>query len=78
MPHINELILLNRPVQETDTAIVETPDGTRRLAATAFRGLQGVQGVQGVQGLQGVQGVPGETGGQGAADTASGVRKRQP
>lgn len=75
MPHINELILLNRPVQETDTAIVETPDGTRRLAATAFRGLQGVQGVQGVQGLQGVQGVPGETGGQGAAGTASGVRE---
>ncbi|MEY3288143.1 MAG: hypothetical protein RLZZ419_385 [Pseudomonadota bacterium] len=69
MPHINELILLNRPVQETDTAIVETPDGTRRLAATAFRGVQGVQG------LQGVQGVPGETGGQGAAGTASGVRE---
>lgn len=72
MPHIKELILLNRAVQETDTAIVETPDGTRRLAATAFRGLQGVQGVQGVQGLQGVQGVPGETG---AAGTASGVRE---
>jgi len=75
MPHINELILLNRPVQETDTAIVETPDGTRRLAATAFRGVQGVQGVQGEQGLRGVQGVPGETGGQGAAGTASGVRE---
>ena len=69
MPHINELILLNRAVQETDTAIVETPDGTRRLAATAFRGVQGVQG------LQGVQGVPGETGAQGAAGTASGVRE---
>ena len=75
MPHINDLILLNRSVQETDTAIVETPDGTRRLAATALRGAQGVQGVQGVQGLQGVQGVPGETGGQGAAGTASGVRE---
>jgi hypothetical protein len=75
MPHINELILLNRPVQETDTAIVETPDGTRRMAATAFRGVQGLQGVQGVQGLQGVQGVPGETGAQGAAGTASGVRE---
>ena len=75
MPHINDLILLNRAVQETDTAIVETPDGTRRLAATAFRGVQGVQGLQGEQGLQGVQGVPGETGGQGAAGTASGVRE---
>jgi hypothetical protein len=75
MPHINELILLNRPVQETDAAIVETPDGTRRVAATAFRGVQGVQGVQGEQGLQGVQGVPGETGGQGSAGTASGVRE---
>lgn len=75
MPHINDLILLNRAVQETDTAIVETPDGTRRLAATAFRGVQGVQGVQGEQGLRGLQGVPGETGAQGAAGTASGVRE---
>jgi hypothetical protein len=75
MPHINELILLNRPVQETDTAIVETPDGTRRLAATAFRGVQGVQGVQGEQGLQGLRGLQGAQGLQGAAGTASGVRE---
>ena len=75
MPHINELILLNRAVQETDTAIVETPDGTRRLAATAFRGVQGVQGVQGEQGLQGLRGLQGAQGLQGAAGTASGVRE---
>ena len=75
MPHINELILLNRAVQETDTAIVETPDGTRRLAATAFKGVQGVQGVQGDQGLQGVQGLQGAQGLQGTAGTASGVRE---
>ena len=75
MPHINDLILLNRPIQETDTAIVETPDGTRRLAATAFRGVQGVQGVQGEQGLQGLRGLQGAQGLQGAAGTASGVRE---
>ena len=75
MPHINDLILLNRAVQETDTAIVETPDGTRRLAATAFRGVQGLQGVQGEQGLQGLQGLQGTQGLQGAAGTASGVRE---
>ena len=78
MPHINDLILLNRSVQETDTAIVETPDGTRRLAATAFRGVQGVQGVQGEQGEQGLQvlrGLQGAQGLQGAAGTASGVRE---
>ncbi|WP_262967071.1 collagen-like protein [Methylobacter psychrophilus] len=75
MPHINELILLARPVQATDTLIIEAPEGTRRLAATAFKGETGTQGLQGERGLTGLQGVQGLTGDQGPPGTASGIRE---
>jgi hypothetical protein len=75
MPHINELILLNRPVQETDTAIVETPDGTRRLPATAFKGEPGERGEPGKPGATGEPGEPGQQGVQGPPGTASGIRE---
>ena len=75
MPHINDLILLNRPVQETDTAIVETPDGTRRLPATAFKGEPGERGEPGKPGATGEPGEPGQQGVQGPPGTASGIRE---
>jgi len=75
MPHINELILLARPVQATDSLIIEAPEGTRRLAATAFKGEPGAQGLQGERGLTGLQGVQGLPGDQGPPGTASGIRE---
>ena len=41
MPRIADLPLLSRPVAETDWLLVETPTGTKRIAATAFKGAAG-------------------------------------
>ena len=46
MPRISELPLLARPVAETDWLLVETPTGTKRIAATAFKGAAGNAQVQ--------------------------------
>ena len=75
MPHINELIALTRPVQGTDTLVIETPEGTRRLAAIAFKGEQGERGFQGDQGQRGLQGIQGVQGLQGVPGTAAGTRE---
>ncbi|UOA08476.1 collagen-like protein [Methylobacter sp. S3L5C] len=75
MPHINELILLARPVQATDSLIIEAPEGTRRLAATAFKGETGERGFTGAKGDQGEQGATGQQGDQGPPGTASGIRE---
>ena len=65
MPHINDLPVLERPVTGTDTVIIETPEGTRRLAAIEFKGDQGEHGLKGDQGetgLKGDQGLKGDKG----------------
>ena len=71
MPHINELPLLNRPVQATDSLIIEGTEGTRRIAATDFKGEPGTNGNDGHDGHDGEKGGQGEQGltGQTGSDT---------
>lgn len=56
MPHINELPTLNRAVEQTDQLIIEATEGTRRIDATEFKGVDGVAGPQGEKGDKGDSG----------------------
>ena len=71
MPHINELPLLDRPVVTTDNLIIEGTEGTRRIAATEFKGEPGTNGTDGNDGENGGKGDQGEQGltGQTGSDT---------
>ena len=71
MPHINELPLLDRPVVTTDNLIIEGTEGTRRIAATEFKGEPGTNGNDGNDGENGGKGDQGEQGltGQTGSDT---------
>ncbi|MEY3787960.1 MAG: hypothetical protein RIQ94_384 [Pseudomonadota bacterium] len=75
MGHINELAVLNRSVISTDSLIIEAIEGTRRIAATEFKGESGTNGGDGEQGVKGDQGVQGEQGLTGA--TGSDTRARE-
>ena len=75
MPHLNDLIPINRPVNETDQMIIETQDGTRRIQADLFKGTTGETGEQGRQGEQGIQGETGAKGADGGGGGGSTARQ---
>ena len=75
MVHIKDLIRIVRPVVATDNLIIEGTEGTRRIAATEFKGEPGTHGNDGNNGEQGLQGEPGEQGLTGL--TGSDTRARE-
>ena len=75
MPHLNDLIPINRPVNETDQMIIETSEGTRRIQADLFKGEDGATGEQGRQGEPGVKGETGSKGADGGGGGGSVARE---
>lgn len=75
MPHINELPTLNRAVKQTDQLIIEATEGTRRIDATEFKGVDGINGSNGVAGAKGETGATGPKGDPGSGGGGASARE---